>query len=296
MWVYMRLILIALLICFSTSDLTADAANINAVSCSLSDVMTAVENANEGDSVYIPAGTCDWNGSVTINKALTIQGVGNNATNIRRAPGYTGYFFVIALPSDAPVRISSIYFDSIAYVYSDRIAIYVAGKTDGSFAYTKIRIDNNKFSKFRRAVWIRGWVHGVLDHNIFVNCGPSVMFVGDNNYSWNRPILAGTANAMFIENNTFIVNDDVECEPGTQIYHQEGARSVTRYNTFDSSEYTKTNCGSGSSKCTFQALESHGNGCLYAKGTFRGQPIIEIYNNVVYSNFMYRFFYIKCIF
>jgi hypothetical protein len=115
-------------------------------------------------------------------------------------------------------------------------------------------------------------VEGVIDNNIFINCNIAVGLVGDNSYSWNRPIAAGTSHAMFIEDNTFIINNDTDREPNEAVYHQEGARTVVRYNTFGGTAYTH-----GGSFF----YDSHGNQNLYTgtNADFRGQPILEVYNN-----------------
>lgn len=53
-------------------------AMISAPTCSQSDVQNAINSANSGDTVNIPAGTCTWTSGVTISgKGITVQGAGS---------------------------------------------------------------------------------------------------------------------------------------------------------------------------------------------------------------------------
>jgi len=50
---------------------------INAASCNSSDVQSAINTATEGETVAIPAGTCNWTSGVSIKgKGITLQGAG----------------------------------------------------------------------------------------------------------------------------------------------------------------------------------------------------------------------------
>ena len=260
-----------------------------AASCSLSDVTTAYNTASAGDTVSIPAGNCSWSSTFTISKSITLMGAGASSTTITN--GGISPIIHVTLSSDVPVRISGIYFDNVTNNGSDRYAIQVTGKSDGSFGLTHIRIDHNTFNKGKKQIFIQGWAYGVIDNNTFLNPDVAVMFAGDDDYAWLRPIEAGTVNAMFIEDNTFMVdNNNGSPNINEFIYHQEGARSVTRYNSFDSHGYTNT----------FSHFDSHGNFAGnngYYSGIpsndGRGQPILEIYNNTfrIYSN--YQFIYLR---
>ena len=67
-----------------------DAATISANSCSYADVNTALDNAANGDTVLVPAGTCTWTQSMDFdlaitngrNKYLTLRGAGIDQTII----------------------------------------------------------------------------------------------------------------------------------------------------------------------------------------------------------------------
>ncbi len=188
-----RLILIVLLMFFSSGNFVADAATINAQSCSLADVTTAYNAAAAGDTVSIPAGECTWDGALKITKAITLQGAGGTLTKIIRGGSYTSEFLILTPLSDLAIRVTGIYFYNAANTNPPaiRTSIAINGSTKGIYALTKIRIDNNTFHKGRKAINILGWTHGVIDHNAFINCSNAINFIGSNAYSWGQPIVAG---------------------------------------------------------------------------------------------------------
>ncbi|MCX6746941.1 MAG: hypothetical protein NTU63_02280, partial [Candidatus Pacearchaeota archaeon] len=250
---------------------------IYALSCSYTDVSNAVISAPNGSIVQIPAGNCTWSSTLTINKQITLRGAGINSTQLNRNANDDSSFINIVLSSDVPVRITNIYF-KYPLTNLNAHAVGIGGK---SFGYTKIRIDHNKFEKGSRMIYSSGWVEAVVDHNEFLNCNIAIGINGDDNAAWNRPIAAGTSHAFFIEDNTFIINNNVDLEPQEMIYPQEGARIVTRYNKFDSTAYT-----GGST--FFQT--SHGNQGYYTgTGDFRGQPLMEIYGNIIHIHYSYDY-------
>jgi len=262
---------------------------INATSCEYADVKSAYDSASEGSTIQLPACTATWNSTLTISKSVVIKGLGADQTKI--VYGGVSPLVSIALSSDTPVRITGIYFDMVDNPTAARYAIYVIGNLRGQFALTKIRIDHNTFNKGGRTVYWKGWAYGLTDNNTFINCNIAVGLTGDDNYSWQRPIVPGTADSVFIEDNQFLHNNDTNYEPNQPIYHQEGSRSVTRHNIFDGSAYTKKTCGNGTQQCSSTFYDSHGNGYQMYSGTsdFRGQPILELYNNTFHSYSTYNF-------
>ncbi|MGZ3972475.1 MAG: hypothetical protein ACXVJM_21855 [Mucilaginibacter sp.] len=282
----MRNFLLFLVSFMGISPVVSWASTVTANSCSYADVSSAVTNALAGDTVSIPSCSSgvSWSSTLTITKSITLSGAGGNSTKLINSG--SSPFINISLPSDVPVRVTGIYFDQVTNTGSDKTSIFVSGKTDGSFGVTKIRIDHNTFNKGKRTLYWYGWAYGVADHNNFINCDIAIAPQGDDNYAWIRPIQAGTADAVFIEDNNFTINNSIEYEPNEQIYHQDGARSVTRNNTFDARNYT-----AGSS----MFFESHGNLNLYAGNNSdqRGHPLLEIYNNNFYAYKTYRMIYLR---
>ena len=68
-----------LLVLLLSAFISAEAQSINAASCSQSDVQTALAAASSGTTIAVPAGNCIWS-SLTINKAVTLQGAGSTGT------------------------------------------------------------------------------------------------------------------------------------------------------------------------------------------------------------------------
>jgi hypothetical protein len=269
------------------------ASTINAASCSYADVSAGLTAASPGDTVAIPAGTCTWSASehLNITKQISIIGAGTtsgaNLTKIIHNvldddSSATPATFNINVTSDVPVRISGIYFDKASnisgptYPYYYREAIHISGSENDSFALTKIRIDHNFFNMGSYTIFSRGWVYGLVDSNTFLNPNTAIFIGGDNSYAWDRPIAAGTANAFFIEGNTFILDTNFGTgSTNEMIYPQEGARVVARYNTYDASLFTRSD--------TPQFCTSHPNwgGSAPYYEAYRGQPIYEVYNNAI---------------
>lgn len=279
MW-FINVVFLTVLILF---PIASWATTYTAVSCSFADVTTALNAAKTGDIVAIPNGNCSWSSPLTIAKGITLRGAGIDSTIITNIG--TESLIDVNLSSNVPIRITGIYFDNVSTI-TTRNAIDVNGKLDGSFALTKLRIDHNTFKKGKRAVHVRGWVYGVIDNNNFLNCDIGVGISGDDNYSWMRAIAAGTADALFIETNTFTINNDTDREPNEQVYHQGGGRTVTRYNTFDGTSYTVGNS---------LFFDSHGNNNYYTgtSSDFRGQPILEIYMNTFKAHKTYSMLYFR---
>src|SRR5262249_1029623 len=95
----------------------AQGATINAATCNVSDVQTAVNSASSGDTVTIPAGACAWTQTLTIKKAITLSGSGtanssvttfapSNPTTVITHQGSGGLISVSGLTNGQTVRIS----------------------------------------------------------------------------------------------------------------------------------------------------------------------------------------------
>jgi len=196
--------------CFSISSLlftfyifltsTAIAITLNAESCSLSHVQSAINVARTGDAVVLPAGSSTWNSTLSIpnDKKITIQGSGIGNTIITR----NSYGTFIKLNKSGS-RITAIEF--------------VEGKIEAD-GYD-FRIDHCQISL---NVWSDGISvmsrdinppvisTGLIDNCIFNNmrilvCGTNWM-LSDNNAQhvlWSSPLGLGTAEAVYIEDNTF---------------------------------------------------------------------------------------------
>jgi len=248
-----------------------------ATSSSFADVNSALVASSDGDIVSIPAGAATWSSTLTITKAITIQGAGSSSTIIT-ADSSSRSLIVLSPGSDKAQRITGIGFIGGQY------KIQINGATNGSYVLDNFRIDHCDFENDTEAIFANGWLEGLIDHNTFKDCNRTILIKGDDNRAWSRMIAAGTAHALFIEDNYFqYTNAHVGLDQW--IYHQEGARTVVRHNTFDGTLQT------GADTACF---DSHNNQNYYVGGTdFRGQPILEVYNNTFAVHHTYQMVLIR---
>jgi hypothetical protein len=262
---------------FCLSTIPSQAKIINSTA-DYNDVAAKVAAADPGDTILI-SGSATWASTLTITRSVTLKGQGADHTKITY--GGVTPLIKISLSSDVPVRITGIYFDLLNNNINNRTAINVWGNKTGSYCVRQIRIDHNTVNKGVPGIEWDYWAYGVIDHNTLINGNINILVVGDG-HEWERPIIPGTTNAVFIEDNIFITNNDADREPNEPIYQQGGAKSVTRYNLFDCSTYTNGN--------SF-FYDSHGNWWGshngYGDDGIRGQPILEIYKNTFKGHHSY---------
>jgi hypothetical protein len=201
----------------------------------------ALQNAaHRGDTIAIPAGIFTWASGVTINKGITLQGVAG-ATRITRAAGYRNALITITgLPSDLPVRITGIRFNSPIGQNGDLQSISVVGPYGGAWGLTQLRIDHCYFYGGMRTLLFRYRINGVIDHNTFHNTTYLFEHYGDDNYAWMRAGSSprfGTSDSVFFEDN-YILCDSALTYFDVQGDLNTGGKYVWRYNTFDFTGFT----------------------------------------------------------
>jgi hypothetical protein len=250
---------------------------ITAASPQLADVRAAIDRAAPGDTVIVPSGSAVWLETLVLDKPIVLRGVSQADTVIRN--GGVDTLVSIELPADEFVRVADFTFDAQGYETSSanmRSAIWVGG------ALTQVRIDHCTFDGGKTAIrWADG-ARGVTDHCTFHNVDLGVRLSGDNDDSWNRPIRAGTLDAVFIEDNRFLVDPEMPYEPNEQIYHDSwGARTTVRFNRFE-----------GTFAGAVVPLEAHGdwpNPPAHA----RSVVLLEIYGNTFVINNTYRMLFFR---
>src|SRR5207253_1534531 len=77
------------------------ASTVNAASCSRSDVGSAISKATYGDTVVVPAGTCQWTAVLSITKGIIFAGAGASQTVIQS--GGIGSFMLNYTPDSTSV-------------------------------------------------------------------------------------------------------------------------------------------------------------------------------------------------
>ena len=238
---------------------------------SASDVQAKINNATNGDTVTVPAGSFTWTTTVRISgKAITLQGAGLSASHIIDQ-GSNGAALVVTCTAAHFVRVTGLEF--IKSTAHPGGMIQFNGTNSGGNDEVGFRFDHCKLNfptAGGRGVYVTG-IFGVIDHNNIVVSGPgsqqSISVDGssvntDGGFTpWTRPLTLGTDKAVYIEDNTFDYTGNDQAEDAIDAY--SGARIVVRHNTFLS-------CTQG-----FHGTDS---------GGIRSPHSFEIYNNTYMNN------------
>ena len=242
------------------------------------DVNACIMAATTGDTILIPSGTPTWSSGVIISEAITLKGTGSSSTVIASTVSVA---ITLAPKLDIPIRVTDIGFN-LGEMNTARTAILVEGDGSNIFGLTQIRLDHLAITGGSKTIALSGWVHSLIDHVTFTNTMEGVFCAGDDDYSWIRSfatgeVKAGTANAMFVEDSTFILNGIFALPIDAEVYVQEGCNMVTRHNTFDSTALANQGFLN-------LVLNDHGNADyipLDPPPNFRGQPVHEFYKNAI---------------
>lgn len=244
----------------------AAATTINALSCSASAVQIAINLAQSGDTVRIPAGTCTWTSQVSWNAPANVALIGAGSQSVVGGGDVTVIIDGISRGSDVATlslttnatgtfRLSGITFrgSGNSSNYTDNGTVRINGKS------TKVRLDHLHFDGIRHQAMSTDSVYGVLDHCIFDMAPnsldnafrPEGVFATWGDQEWAAPTNFGSNEFMYVEDSVFnngVINDCVG-----------GGRQVFRYNTINNS-----------------AIQTHPTGSM---GRQRGCRAMEIYHN-----------------
>ena len=240
-------------------------------SCSIADINTAITAAENGDTVSVPAGDCDWNTSsayVLVNKSIILIGAGSGpeGTNITNTAGNADYRYNGIYVSANDVRISGFSFTNTSATYD--YFVYIATGLTGW------RIDNNIFSFFKWSIISDDTdENNLIDNNTFYGGGVQLDY-GLGATAWAADTVFGTNNFTFIEDNVFSDQGSLETF-SRPVLTYSGRKVVFRYNTVKL-EDTGTYKG-----ITNHFIDAHGYGHASSENAGRGTRAIEIYNNTV---------------
>jgi hypothetical protein len=279
------------------SSTAAHAQTINAASCNLSDVQSALSSVNQATAtVVIPAGTCSWSSALSYAvpssvTSLTIQG--QTTVNCTGTAGTSSY---ACTSTDTTVLVDS-YSSAGQAIWNLNIgsaAFRITGitfkggtvsagvtKPNGFITFTgssqSLRMDHCHFNTSTYNGNIGGGatifspIAGVFDHDLFdlvyQNNGIRT-YAGSGDFGdalWSQATNFGGSNFIFIENTVFkggFVND---CN--------NGGRMVVRYTTYSADPYDYTADSGG--------LQTHAMGQGVQRE--RGCRAMEEYHNYVYN-------------
>ena len=259
-------------------------------------VQAAVDSAVDGNTVCVPAGNFPWADPVVIDdKNIHVRGSGIDQTVVSGTGSFL--FYIDASSNHGQVRISGFTFTGS----SAAVPIVFTSESNAGIV-SGWRFDHNKFqytSGSRTGISLRGVTYGLIDHNEFVwSQGFAIHAAAYNasdgcstdnpagNFINSQPLDLGTANAIYIEDNTFISTGN----GGITAYDTSagGARAVFRHNTvtggFYYSHWTR-GCEIGGILHEIYNNTFIGNGD-YGISVGAGYPIrIEAGTGVIFNNY-----------
>ena len=203
-----------------------------AASCSRADVQKALDAAQDGDTVVVPAGICSWKKQVGVaGKAVRLKGAGIGRTVlVDRVPksGLDQKLLNVETVAGKPFRLTgfTVRGGGTAHGWNGIIRIGGASK--------QWRVDHVAFERPRSsALRVFGDTYGVVDHCGFDLDGTQGVVVWHNDWagvpygdaSWSTALALGTDAAVYVEDNTFTSTWAAGAIDGLA-----GARFVFRFN------------------------------------------------------------------
>lgn len=249
----------------------AKGATIQAAAVSVTDVISAIASASDGDTVVIPAGTATWTTKVTISKAITLQGSGVGRTIIMDGV-QSGPFLTFSLVAGKSSRLTGIEFRNGGRTSWANPASGVFEVLGSNLNNRLFRMDHCKWLNLNGPLVFQT-VIGVLDHNEFISTTNHPFFYLYNNY-WGggangdvamaEPSNFGTDRFLFFEDNICTNNGGLATHSVAGLTDAYGgARFVIRHN-----QIYRFN------------IQNHGT----EGARRRGGRAIEVYNNTFTGN------------
>jgi hypothetical protein len=206
------------------------AATITAESCSQSDVQRAIDSALDGDTVLVPAGNCTWSSSVNINKTITLKGAGSGAEGTKITYAGSNHTLIEVDPGNKTGKtdISGFWLSGGDENYWSGNAMQLNGPAGWKYLRVHhILFDDNK----QWTIQAQAQTHGVIDHCTFRGSSHGIKFYGNGASDWSTPLILGTADFFFVEDNIFDWDDWYGVTGAADLDMYSGGRVVFRYNT-----------------------------------------------------------------
>ncbi|MBN1770059.1 MAG: hypothetical protein JXB32_02265, partial [Deltaproteobacteria bacterium] len=251
-----------------------DSTRLRACSCEREDVRAAIDAAEHGDTVLVPAGTCTWTAGIEVAKDLVLAGSGSDSTTLvldLPDDGVEDALFKFVPDDTARANLDSLDEDTGLFDVSG-IRFRGTGRTRNKFALwldnyqlppvRRLRVHDCAFTDVHRAVQVKGYVHGVFYDNTLVNSNGSYPQGAGWQSFVNDRMALGSGKGWYIEDNDFSWTEGTAggvCGAGNA-----GGGYVVRYNTV-----------SGRMRGGDSYVETHGN---QLSGIY-GPQITEVYGN-----------------
>jgi hypothetical protein len=220
--------------------------------------------AVNGDTITLPAGTFTWSRSVTISKAITLQGNGIGRTIIRDAVQTPGFCLRVNSPPGGVNRVTGIEFRDggrITTTSAPNAVFKIFGDNTNNSA---TRVDHCKFYHLNGHVGTETAIGSVFDHCEFYFRGNTYLFASASDYdggtfgdkSWTAPSGFGGPNFLFVED-CLLRNDD---------------HFYACMDAFGGARYVIRHC---------RLVNTHPGGHGTEGQRARGVRAVEVYNNVM---------------
>ena len=289
-----RKVLIFISICLLTvTELQAKV--IQAGSCERDSVYNAINEAEYGDTVFIPAGTAVWTEPIVIkDKSIFIIGLSDGDSkptitdSISSEVTWQHAIFWFELRETDTVRISNLnFYGKVSKPYG-----FIMMRNTKAFRVDHCTFDADSLGQ-QRAMVVHNAACGVFDNNVINvrarRTTQGLAAFGDGDDSWSRPSSYGTINNFFVEDCVFnfsYLNDG-------SMDNYNGARVVFRNNIVNGTGLGWHGFDSGNYRSTFSFeiynnVFNNDNASVYKCFRSRGGGTI-IHNNVITGNYD-RFF------
>ena len=302
----------------------ASASIKTASTCAQRDIQTAIDSAVDGDTVQVPAGTCTWTSStvaaVTITHAITLQGSGCAVDSNGRAATPCGTVIIDNTAVDWNMTAIDVNYSGSSRVRITGFQIVLNHSTGNYGGEVRIsggtpafRIDHCVFNGGNHtkasAIGIYGDTWGVIDHNTFLssdgNAWKAAQISANGETSWNSALSLGSANAVYMEDNTFTQNVTQGYLAYGVVDNGPGGRLVFRYNILNNTGnigghgYDTDPSSAISSEIYNNTVNHTVTGNFYTAISFRGGTGV-IFNNVFsataggWDTFINLYYYCGC--
>jgi len=197
-------------------------------------VQSAIDSANNGDTVVVPNGSCSWSSGVRINgKAIHLRGQSPTGVTITHNGG-SSHLISVTESSAAPIHISDLNFvggsgsaHTILMTPSNNGRPILIHNNTWQGNISAIRAHTNRGVIYSNSMNANG-----ADRS-FLQCKPENLGMS----SWESPHTMGTADTTG-ERNLYVEDNTITRVP-LQAFDSDGnCRIVVRYNTFSDSAYT----------------------------------------------------------
>jgi hypothetical protein len=209
-----------------------------AVDCSYTAVSAAVAAASDGDTVYVPAGSCTWSSTLTLTKHVSLIGGYDGGTTTITAGIEPALSMIPSTePSNILQRVSNFTFDGARAYTPVWIGYYRHDEGLGQ-PMSNVRMDHSIFQNCGAyyAIWNGGGVYGVIDNCRFGSADNGITRVVFSHSNWDDACYStapqmywepGTNQSLYFEDNIFYIKADT----GRVVTHNWAGRGVYRYNT-----------------------------------------------------------------